>query len=67
MPSAATNFPGSFGTSFRDDHRKQAPKKGWRSIVLTYLTDGWEDVTVWKSAVSVYFYRSLPSPLGTFD
>ena len=52
VPSAAAQFPGSFVAGFREDHRKSAPSKGWRSALFTYFTDGWDDISVWKSAVS---------------
>ena len=56
VPSAAAQFPGSFGAGFREDYRKSAPSRGWRNVLFTYLTDGWDDISVWKSAVSYLIF-----------
>ena len=53
VPSAATQFPGSFAPNLREDSRKSAPSRGWRSVLYSYITDAWDDISVWKSAVSV--------------
>ena len=55
VPNAATQFPGSFAPNLRNDGRKSAPSKGWRSILHCYFVDGWNDISVWKSAVSPCF------------
>ena len=52
VPANATQFPGSFASGLRQDQRKQAETIHWRAVWRTYFTDGWNDISIWKSAVS---------------
>jgi hypothetical protein len=53
IPASATQFPGSFGSQGRYETRKTPYHRKWRSIIYSYLTDGWNDISIWKSAVSI--------------
>lgn len=55
VPTQATQFPGSFATGLRDDHRKYAESKAWGPVLYNYFTEGWDDIGIWKSAVSPNF------------
>ena len=52
VPNSATQFPGSFASEFRKDDRKYSEVRSWKNILYTYFTDGWNDISIWKSAVS---------------
>lgn len=52
VPAAPAQFPGSFAPDARDDHRTVPRAAGWKRIRV-YFTDGWDDVQLWKSAVSL--------------
>ncbi len=52
VPSQATQFPGSFAPDLRRDGRKYTESETLKRVVYNYLTDGWNDTTIWKSAVS---------------
>jgi hypothetical protein len=52
VPAAPAQFPGSFAPDLRDDHRTVARTAGGKHIRV-YFTDGWDDVQLWKSAVSL--------------
>jgi len=54
VPASTAQFPGSFASDLRQDHRKYAEDRTYRSIIYTYFTDGWEDTSLWKSAVRTY-------------
>lgn len=53
VPTGATQFPGSFAPDLRKDSRIYVEKRTWQNILRSYITDGWEDISIWKSAVSV--------------
>jgi hypothetical protein len=52
VPSRAVHFPGSFAARLREDHRKLPDTRHWRSRLSSYFTDGWNEISIWKSAVS---------------
>lgn len=52
IPSQATQFPGSFAPDLRRDSRKYVQSAKWERVLFQYLTDGWDDINIWKSAVS---------------
>lgn len=51
IPASCAQFPGSFAPDSRKDKRKVSKRGGFRDRVYIFLTDGWSDVTIWKSAV----------------
>jgi hypothetical protein len=53
VPASTAQFPGSFASDLRQDHRKYAEIRTFRSVSYTYFTDGWDEISVWKSAVSI--------------
>lgn len=57
--SPSAQFPGSFAVDLRYDHRKPAGKRDIKSIVKHYFTEGWNDISIWKSAVSTLFSQFL--------
>ena len=63
MPASTAQFPGSFASDLRQDHRKYAEIRTFRSIIYTYFTDQWDDISVWKSAVSTPPFEEGTSPL----
>ncbi|KAK0109206.1 hypothetical protein ONS96_003029 [Cadophora gregata f. sp. sojae] len=50
IPSQATQFPGSFAPDLRRDSRKYVKSARWEKVLFQYLTDGWDDINIWKSA-----------------
>lgn len=52
VPQPATQFPGSFAPDLRQDHRKYSKRGNWSSVLYYYFTDGWDNLGIWKSAVS---------------
>ncbi|PVH85187.1 aquaporin-like protein [Cadophora sp. DSE1049] len=50
IPSQATQFPGSFAPDLRRDSRKYVKSTRWERVLFQYLTDGWDDINIWKSA-----------------
>jgi hypothetical protein len=55
VPASATQFPGSFAPELRRDHRKYSEHKSWKNTLCLYFTDGWDDISIWKSAVGLHF------------
>jgi hypothetical protein len=55
VTSPTAEFLGSFAADSRQDHRKPAAKRDIKSIVQHYFTEGWDDISIWKSAVSYEF------------
>jgi len=56
VTSPGAQFLGSFAADSRQDKRKPAPRRDIKSIVKHYFTEGWDDINVWKSAVSYEFH-----------
>lgn len=54
VPASATQFPGSFASELRRDHRKYSEDKSWSSTLHVYFRDGWDDISIWKSAVGLH-------------
>ena len=52
VPMGAVQFPGSFAPELRRDSREYVAKRNWENVVRSYFTDGWDDISIWKSAVS---------------
>ncbi|TGO87531.1 hypothetical protein BPOR_0220g00090 [Botrytis porri] len=50
IPASCAQFPGSFAPDSRKDKRKVPKRGGFSDRIYIFLTDGWGDVTVWKSA-----------------
>ncbi|RAL61438.1 hypothetical protein DID88_009368 [Monilinia fructigena] len=50
IPASCAQFPGSFAPDLRKDKRKVSKRGGLTDRIHVFLTDGWNDVTVWKSA-----------------
>ncbi|KAB8288464.1 hypothetical protein EYC80_010129 [Monilinia laxa] len=50
IPASCAQFPGSFAPDLRKDKRKVSKRGGLTDRFYIFLTDGWNDVTVWKSA-----------------
>ncbi|TVY83573.1 Aquaporin-4, partial [Lachnellula suecica] len=75
VPAPAAQFPGSFAAVLRQDHRKYAEIRTFRSIFHTYFLDGWDDISLWKSAFVEFMgstslcYTSamIDSTLKSFD
>lgn len=61
VPMDATQFPGSFAPDLREDQRSYPKKRDWRSVLHCYFADGWDDISIWKSAV-----RLLPLNQPTY-
>ncbi|KAL2071729.1 hypothetical protein VTL71DRAFT_12964 [Oculimacula yallundae] len=53
IPTQATQFPGSFAPDLRKDKRKPVKSTKWERVLCQYFTDGWDDVGIWKAAVSI--------------
>lgn len=51
IPASCAQFPGSFAPDLRRDKRRVSKRGGLSDRVYVFLTDGWGDITVWKSAV----------------
>lgn len=51
IPASCAQFPGSFAPDSRKDKRKVSKGSGFSDRICIFFTDGWSDVTVWKSAV----------------
>ncbi|KAJ8067544.1 hypothetical protein OCU04_004885 [Sclerotinia nivalis] len=49
-PASCAEFPGSFVPDLRKDKRKVVKRGGFRDRFYVFLTDGWSEVTIWKSA-----------------
>jgi len=75
IPSAPAQFPGSFASDLRHDKRKSSEARNWKSILYVYLTDGWDDISVWKSAfiefvgtaTMVYLSGLIHTTIGSFQ
>ncbi|KAG0645026.1 Aquaporin PIP-type [Hyphodiscus hymeniophilus] len=75
VPSPSTQFPGSFAPNLREDSRKSAKSRALRSILYNYFTDGWNDISVWKSAFIefvgttslVYLSAMIHTTIGSFN
>ncbi|KAI9647871.1 hypothetical protein NHQ30_004259 [Ciborinia camelliae] len=50
IPASCAQFPGSFAPDSRKDRRKVSKRGGLSDRIYIFLTDGWSDVSVWKSA-----------------
>ncbi|KAL5321990.1 hypothetical protein ACEPPN_009956 [Leptodophora sp. 'Broadleaf-Isolate-01'] len=50
VPAQATQFPGSFASDLRRDTRRYVKSTKWQRVASQYLTDGWGDINIWKSA-----------------
>ncbi|THV46661.1 hypothetical protein BGAL_0369g00080 [Botrytis galanthina] len=50
IPASCAQFPGSFAPDLRKDKRKVSKSSGFSDRICIFFTDGWSDVTVWKSA-----------------
>ncbi len=59
VPAQATQFPGSFASEFRTDHRKLPQSNQWQAVLHTFFLEGWQDISVYKSAVSTIFLSDL--------
>jgi hypothetical protein len=53
VPTSAAQFPGSFASDFRKDHRIYPESRDWRSVLYAFFLEGWKDVSIWKSAVGI--------------
>lgn len=60
VPAQATQFPGSFASDLRRDTRRYVKSTKWQRVASQYLTDGWGDINIWKSAVSVCPSGAVP-------
>ena len=67
VPAHAVHFPGSFAPDLREDHRRAPETRHWRSRVYTYFTDGWVEISIWKSAVSNTIALATFLPFSTGD
>lgn len=50
VPTSAAQFPGSFASELRQDHRKYPRSTDWRSVLFIFFLEGWTDISTWKSA-----------------
>ncbi|KAF7916097.1 hypothetical protein BELL_0341g00080 [Botrytis elliptica] len=50
IPTSCAQFPGSFAPDLREDKRRVSKRSGFSDRIYIFFTDGWGDVTVWKSA-----------------
>ncbi|TEY45778.1 hypothetical protein BOTCAL_0329g00090 [Botryotinia calthae] len=50
IPATCAQFLGSFAPDLRRDKRRVSKRGGFSDRIYIFLTDGWGDVTVWKSA-----------------
>ena len=59
IPKAATQFPGSFAAHKRHQEQEQGHhvsfKVGAVTSIWLYFNDGWQNVSIWKSAVGACF------------
>jgi hypothetical protein len=64
ITAPTAQFLGSFAADSRYDHRKPSAKQDIKSIVQHYFTEGWSDISIWKSAVSANFLSEweMPAP-----
>jgi hypothetical protein len=67
VSAPAAQFLGSFAADSRQDHRKPAAKQDIKSIVQHYFTEGWSDISIWKSAVSANFLSECETPVPQID
>ena len=75
VPASATQFPGSFASDLRQDHRKYADTRDWRNVLRTYFSDGWDDISIWKSAFVefvgstslIYISAMIHTTIGSFN
>ncbi len=67
VTAPAAQFLGSFAADSRQDHRKPAAKPDIKSIVQHYFTEGWSDISLWKSAVSANFLSESETPVPEMD
>lgn len=51
IPASCAQFPGSFAPDSRRDKRRVSKRGGFSDRIYIFLTDGWGDITVWKSVV----------------
>jgi hypothetical protein len=62
VTAPTAQFLGSFAADSRHDHRKPSAKQDIKSIVKHYFTEGWSDISIWKSAVSANFLSEWETP-----
>lgn len=55
ITAPTAQFLGSFAADSRHDYGKPSAKRDIKSIVQHYFTEGWSDISIWKSAVSANF------------
>lgn len=67
VTAPAAQFLGSFAADSRYDNRKWSAKQDVKSIVQHYFTEGWNDISIWKSAVSVNFLSECKTPVPDVD
>jgi len=67
VTSPAAQFLGSFAADSRQDNRKPAPGRDIKSIVRHYFIEGWDEISIWKSAVSSNFLSEYETPLPKMD
>src|ERR1700722_16526811 len=60
VTSPAAQFLGSFAADSRQDNRKPAPRRDIKSIVRHYFIEDWDEISIWKSAVSSNFLSEYP-------
>lgn len=46
-------FLGSFAARSRREHQRSSRRHDIRSSIFHYFTDGWGEIIIWKSAVSL--------------
>jgi hypothetical protein len=49
VPTPTAHFLGSFAVDARQEKRRQLVK---RNAITQYLTEEWDDTSIWRSAVS---------------
>jgi hypothetical protein len=59
VASPPAQFLGSFAADSRRDNRKYSRRRDAKSVVVQYFTEGWDDISVWKTAVCSIFVNGL--------
>jgi hypothetical protein len=67
VTAPAAQFLGSFAADSRYDHRKHPAKQDIKSLVHHYFTEGWRDISIWKSAVSANSLSEWRTPVPEMD
>ena len=52
MPTKAATFQGSFAANNREEDRHLPSKVSAEKLIWLYFTEGWEELGIYKSAVS---------------